>query len=48
MPEFSVERRFQLPPNAPPRLVEDIQTYSAFVEMQGKMSGAASFYQKLT
>jgi hypothetical protein len=47
MPQFSVERRFSIPPNAPPRLLEDIQTYSAFVDYQSKMSGPSLWYQKL-
>lgn len=44
---YSVERRFTLPANAPPRVLEDIETYSAFIELQGKMSGPAFWYQKL-
>lgn len=45
--QFSLERRLQLPANAPLRLVEDIQAYSAFVELQAKMVGPASWYQNL-
>jgi len=45
--DFSVERRFQVPADAPARLVEDIETYSAFVEMQSKMNGASAWYQRL-
>lgn len=47
MQTFSVERRFLVPPDTHPRLVEDIETYSAFVDMQAKMTGTASWYQKL-
>jgi len=42
-----LERRFQLPSDAPQRLVEDIESYSAFVEMQSRMTGPASWYQRL-
>lgn len=45
--QFSVERRFQVPLDTHPRLLEDIQTYSAFVEMQSKMIGATAWYQQL-
>jgi hypothetical protein len=45
---FAVERRFQVPADAPAKLVEDIQTYSAFVEMQAKMLGASAWYQRLS
>lgn len=47
MQQFTVERRFQVPLDTPQKLVEDIETYSAFVEMQGKMNGPSSWYQKL-
>lgn len=42
-----LERRFQLPPNAAPRLLEDIQTYSALVELQTKMSTSAPWFQRV-
>jgi hypothetical protein len=41
------ERRVQVPADAPLKLVEDIECYSAFVEMQSRMTGPASWYQKL-
>lgn len=44
---MTLERRVQLPHNAPPRLVEDIQAYSAFVELQEKLAASAPWYQKL-
>ncbi|HEX2021731.1 MAG TPA: hypothetical protein VHH36_03410 [Candidatus Thermoplasmatota archaeon] len=44
---FSVERKIQVPAGAPPRLMTDIQAYSAFVEFQSKMTGPASWYQQL-
>lgn len=43
-----LERRFQVPADAPAKLVTDIETYSAFVEMQAKMSGPSSWYQRLS
>lgn len=46
-PSFSVERRIVVPVNAPARLVEDIQAYSALVELQSKMTGSSSWYSKL-
>ena len=46
--QFSVERRFTVPADAPARVVEGIQTYSAFVEMQSKMNGASAWYQRLS
>lgn len=45
--QHTLERRFQLPPNAPARLVEDIQAYSAFVDLQAKMSNTAPWFQRL-
>jgi len=44
---ITLERRFQLPANAAPRLVEDIETYSAFVDLQNKLSATAPWYQRL-
>jgi hypothetical protein len=41
------ERRLSVPMDAPPRLVEDIESYSAFLEMQSRMTGSSSWYQKL-
>lgn len=43
----TLERRFQLPPNAAPRLLEDIQAYSALVDLQNKMSNSAPWFQRL-
>jgi hypothetical protein len=45
---FTLERRFQVPPDAPRKLVEDIEAYSAFVEQQSKMMGASAWYQRLS
>lgn len=45
--EFMVERTLQVPPGASPRLVADIEHYNAFVELQARMSGPASWYQRL-
>ena len=45
--QFSTEMRISLPQDAPAKLVENIQTYSALVELQAKMVGASAFYQKL-
>lgn len=47
MPPFTIERRLQVPADAPLRLVNDIQQYSAFVEFQAKMTGNVSWYQQL-
>lgn len=43
-----VERTISLPFDAPLKLVEDIQAYSALVELQSKMSGASAWYAKLS
>lgn len=43
-----LERRFYVPEDAPARLVRDIETYSAFVEMQARMSGPSAWYQRLS
>lgn len=45
--QFSVERRLQVPLDAPPRLLHDIETYSAFVDLQSKMAGTSWWYQRL-
>jgi hypothetical protein len=45
---FSVERRIVVPVDAPQRLVEDIQNYSALIELQSKMTGASAWYSKLS
>ena len=45
--QFTVERKLHIPAGAPPRLIEDIESYSAFVALQGKMTGHASWYQQL-
>jgi len=42
-----LERRVSVPHDAPQKLVDDIETYSAWVEMQSRMTGSASWYQKL-
>lgn len=42
-----LERRFYVPADAPARLIEDIEEYSAFVEMQSQMMGASAWYQRL-
>lgn len=47
MAQLLQERRVQIPEDAPMKLVEDIESYSAFVEMQARMTGAAFWYQKL-
>lgn len=44
----SVERTISLPFDAPVKLVEDIQAYSALIELQSKMSGASAWYAKLS
>lgn len=44
---MTLERRVQLPLDAAPRLIEDIQHYSAFVELQEKLSASAPWYQRL-
>ena len=46
MPQ-TFERRFQIPPNAPPRLIEDIEAYSALVDLQDKMGSIAPWFQRL-
>lgn len=45
--QMIVERRLHIPAGAPPRLIEDIESYSALVALQGKMTGASSWYQQL-
>ena len=47
MNQLLQERRLSVPMNAPPRVVEDIESYNAFLEMQSRMTGPASWYQKL-
>lgn len=42
-----IERKLQLPSGAPPRLLEDIESYSAFVELQNKMGATAPWFQRL-
>lgn len=46
LPAF-VERRFQIPSDTPERVVEDIETYSAFVDMQTKLKSLAPWYESL-
>ena len=43
----NLERSFRLPANAPARLVEDIETYSALVDLQNKLGSIAPWYQRL-
>ncbi|HUR68519.1 MAG TPA: hypothetical protein VM370_04675 [Candidatus Thermoplasmatota archaeon] len=43
----TLERRFQLPQDAPPRLIEDIQAYSALVDLQDRMVHSAPWFQRL-
>lgn len=43
-----MERSLQLPLNAPPKLLEDIQNYSAFVELQQKLSASQPWYLRLS
>ena len=47
MQHVTIERRVHVPTDAPPRLVEDIEAYSALVEMQAKMVGPSAWYQRL-
>ena len=44
---FTLERRFSIPPNAHARLIEDIEAYSALVDLQNKMGATAPWYQRL-
>jgi hypothetical protein len=44
---YTSERKLQVPTGAPSRLLEDIQTYSAFVDLQNKMGNAAPWFQRL-
>jgi hypothetical protein len=46
MPQFT-ERRFQIPNDTPPRVVHDIETYSALVDMQSKLRNMAPWYENL-
>lgn len=48
MTHLDIERRFRLPSNAPPRLIEDIETYSALVDLQNKMGSTAPWFQRLS
>lgn len=48
MQHVALERRFHVPEDAPEKLVEDIERYSAFVEVQSRMSGPSSWYQRLS
>ncbi|MFA5861290.1 MAG: hypothetical protein WDA16_06300 [Candidatus Thermoplasmatota archaeon] len=45
--QHTIERRFYVPDDAPAKLVENIEEYSAFVEMQSKMMGSSAWYQRL-
>lgn len=42
-----IERRFQIPHDTHPRVVEDIETYSAFVDLQTKLKSLAPWYESL-
>lgn len=42
-----LERKLQLPAGAPPRLLHDIETYSALVELQTQLGASAPWYQRL-
>lgn len=44
---YTIERKLQLPLEAPARLLEDIETYSAFVDLQSKMGGTSPWFQRL-
>jgi hypothetical protein len=46
--QFTLERKLQVPEDAPPRLLHDIETYSALIELQARMAGAMVWYQRLT
>lgn len=48
MHDMFIEWRFSLPADAPAKLVEDIEAYSAFVDFQSKMLGPSSWYQRLS
>lgn len=42
-----LERKLQVPLGTPPRLLEDIESYSALVELQNKMGASAPWFQRL-
>lgn len=42
-----LERKLQVPIGAPPRLLEDIEAYSALVELQSKLVATAPWFQQL-
>lgn len=42
-----LERSFRIPADAPARLVEDIEAYSALVDLQNKLGSIAPWYQRL-
>lgn len=42
-----LERSFRLPANAHPRLRDDIEAYSAFVDLQNKMGSTQPWFQRL-
>lgn len=46
--QYLTERTLQIPRDAPPRLLHDIEAYSALVEMQSKMTGHAAWYRNLS
>lgn len=45
---MNLERRFQLPINTPARVLEDIETYNALVDLQNKIGASAPWYQRLS
>lgn len=42
-----IERTLQLPLDTHAKLLDDIHAYSALVDLQTKMAGAAPWFQKL-
>ena len=42
-----LERKLHLPTGMTPRLVEEIEAYSAFVELQNKMGATQPWFQRL-
>lgn len=39
--------KLRIPLNAAPKLVDDIERYSALIALQSQMTGPASWYQKI-
>ena len=46
--QYMTERSLQIPLDAPPKLVRDIESYSALVEMQAKMGSVSPWFMKLS